>query len=410
MEHYFDPEVECASREQITAWQNDRLIKQVERVYNKVPYYRKKMDELGVRPEHIHGIQDLHLLPTLTKDDLRDQYPYGLMAAPLSDCVRIHSTSGTTGRRVVAFYTQHDVDLWEECCARALAAAGATKDDVVQVTLPMSSGNTDRQLQFMTDLGATVLCCTPSYAAYLAESVNERGLRNRLKLKAGIFGAEAWTEEMRRDIEKGLGIKAYDIYGLTEISGPGVAYECSAQHGMHVNEDHFIVETIDPKTGETIPHGEKGELVFTSLTKEAFPLIRYRTKDIGILYDEPCPCGRTHVRMSKPMGRSDDMLIVKGVNVFPSQIETVLMNCGYPANYQIVVTRANNSDRIEVQVEMTPEMFSDSLSEVAGREKQLVSALKAMLGIYCVVKLVAPKSITRSEGKAKRVIDKRNLY
>ena len=404
MEHYFDPKVECASREQITAWQNERLVKQVERVYNNVPYYKKKMDELGVRPEHIHGIEDLHLLPTLSKDDLRDQYPYGLMAAPLSDCVRIHSTSGTTGRRVVAFYTQHDVDF----TGGAGLHGGSHK--LGSLTLPMSSGNTDRQLQFMTDLGTTVLCCTPSYAAYLAESVNERGLRNRIKLKAGIFGAEAWTEEMRRDIEKGLGLKAYDIYGLTEISGPGVAYECSAQNGMHVNEDHFIVETINPKTGEPVPHGQKGELVFTSLTKEAFPLIRYRTKDIGILYDEPCSCGRTHVRMSKPMGRSDDMLIVKGVNVFPSQIETVLLNCGYPANYQIVVTRANNSDRIEVQVEMTPEMFSDSLSEVAGREKQLVTALKAMLGIYCVVKLVAPKSITRSEGKAKRVIDKRNLY
>ena len=278
------------------------------------------------------------------------------------------------------------------------------------LTLPMSSGNTDRQLQFMTDLGSTILCCTPSYASYLAECVNERGLRDQIKLKAGIFGAEAWTEEMRRGIEEGLGIKAYDIYGLTEISGPGVAFECSAQNGMHVNEDHFIVETINPETEEPVPHGQKGELVFTSLTKEAFPLIRYRTKDIGVLYDEPCSCGRTHVRMSKPMGRSDDMLIVKGVNVFPSQIETVLMNCGYPANYQIVVTRVGSTDRIEVQVEMTPEMFSDSLTEVAGREKQLVSALKAMLGIYCVVKLVAPKTITRSEGKAKRVIDKRNLY
>jgi phenylacetate-CoA ligase len=262
----------------------------------------------------------------------------------------------------------------------------------------------------MTDLGTTVLGCTPSYAAYLAESIKERGIRDQIKLKAGIFGAEAWTEEMRRDIEEGLGIKAYDIYGLTEMSGPGVAFECSAQSGMHVNEDHFIVETINPETGEPVPHGQKGELVFTSITKEAFPLIRYRTKDIGVLNDEPCSCGRTHVRMSKPMGRSDDMLIVKGVNVFPSQIETVLMNSGYPANYQIVVTREGSSDRIEVQVEMTPEMFSDSLTEVAGREKKLVSALKAMLGIYCVVKLVAPKSITRSEGKAKRVIDKRNLY
>ncbi len=433
MGNYFNKEVETASREQITAWQNDRLVKTVERVYNTVPYYKGKMDELGVRPEHIHGIQDLHLLPTLTKDDLRDQYPYGLMARPLSDCVRIQSTSGTTGRRVVAFYTQNDIDLWDECCARAIVAAGGTKDDVVQVsygyglftggpglnggshkvgclTLPMSSGNTDRQLQFMTDLGATILCCTPSYAAYLGESIAERGLRDKIKLKAGIFGAEAWTEEMRRDIENALGIKAYDIYGLTEISGPGVSFECSAQAGMHINEDHFIAETINPKTGETIPHGEKGELVFTSITKEAFPLIRYRTKDICILNDEPCSCGRTHVRMSKPLGRSDDMLIVKGVNVFPSQIETVLLNCGYPANYEIIVTREKNSDRIQVRVEMTPEMFSDSLTVVANREKELVAALKAMLGILVDVKLVAPKSITRSEGKAQRVIDKRNLY
>jgi phenylacetate-CoA ligase len=433
MSNYFQPEIECASASEIRAMQSEKIVKQVKHVYDNVEYYRNLMDEKGVKPEDIQSIDDLHKLPFLTKADLRDAYPYGLLGVNLGECVRIHSTSGTTGRRVVAFYTQKDIDLWEDCCARAIVAAGGNKDDVCQVaygyglftggfglnggsqkvgclTLPMSSGNTDRQLQFMTDLGTTVLCCTPSYAAYLTESVNERGLRSRIKLKAGIFGAEAWTEEMRRGIEEGLGIKAYDIYGLTEISGPGVAYECSRQHGMHVNEDHFIVETINPKTGEPVPRGQKGELVFTSITKEAFPLIRYRTKDIGILYEEPCPCGRTHVRMSKPMGRSDDMLIVKGVNVFPSQIETVLMNCGYPANYQIVVTRANNTDRIEVQVEMTPEMFSDSLTEVAGREKQLVSALKAMLGIYCVVKLVAPKSITRSEGKAKRVIDKRNLY
>jgi phenylacetate-CoA ligase len=274
----------------------------------------------------------------------------------------------------------------------------------------MSSGNTDRQIQFMTDLGATIICCTPSYAAYLAESIIERGERDRIKLKAGIFGAEAWTEEMRQDIQNKLGIKAYDIYGLTEISGPGVAFECSQQDGMHINEDHFIAEIIDPATGEVLPYGEKGELVFTSITKEAFPLIRYRTKDICVLNAEPCACGRTHVRMTKPLGRSDDMLIVKGVNVFPSQIETVLLNDGYPANYQIIVERENNSDRIEVQVEMTPEMFSDSLKDITKREKKLVSDLKAMLGIYCVVKLVAPKSIVRSEGKAKRVIDKRNLY
>lgn len=433
MGNYFQPEIECASQDQIRAWQDERLVKQVRHVYDNVEMYRKRMDEKELKPEDIKGVEDLHKLPFITKDDLRDEYPYGLLAMPLSDCVRIQSTSGTTGRRVVAFYTQHDIDLWEECCARAIVAAGGTKDDVVHVsygfglftggaglnggshrlgslTLPMSSGNTDRQIQFMTDLGSTILCCTPSYAAYLAETIIERGLRDKIKLKAGIFGAEAWTEEMRHDIEKKLGIKAYDIYGLTEISGPGVSFECEEQAGMHVNEDHFIAEVINPVTGEVLPDGEKGELVFTSITKEAFPLLRYRTRDICILSHKKCSCGRTHVKMTKPLGRSDDMLIIKGVNVFPSQIETVLLNKGYPANYQIIVTRVNNSDNLEVQVEMTPEMFSDSISEISGREKQLVSALKAMLGIYADVKLVAPKTIARSEGKAVRVIDKRNLY
>ena len=433
MEHYYQPEIECASREQIREWQSERLAKTVKHVYENVEYYRKRMDEQGIKPEDIKSVDDLYKLPFITKDDLRDAYPYGLLAKPLTDCVRIQSTSGTTGRRVVAFYTQHDIDLWEDCCARAIAAAGGTKEDVVHVsygyglftggpglnggshklgslTLPMSSGNTDRQIQFMTDLGSTILCCTPSYAAYLAETICEKGLRDKIKLKAGIFGAEAWTEEMRRDIEDKLGIKAYDIYGLTEISGPGVSFECSAQTGMHVNEDHFIAEVINPKTGEVLPDGEKGELVFTSITKEAFPLIRYRTRDICILSHEKCPCGRTHVKMSKPMGRSDDMLIVKGVNVFPSQIETVLLNQGYPANYQILVDRVDHSDTLEVQVEMTPEMFSDNVGIVAVREKELVDALKSMLGIYVKVRLVNPKSITRSEGKAVRVIDKRNLY
>ena len=433
MERYFDEAIETASREEILEIQNKGLRDVVKRVWDNVPYYRKKMEEKGVTPDDIKGREDLYKLPFLTKDDLREAYPYGLMARPVSDCVRIQSTSGTTGRRVVAFYTQNDIDMWDRCCARALTAAGCTKDDVVQVsygyglftggaglnggshkvgslTLPMSSGNTDRQIQFMTDLGATILCCTPSYAAYLAESIHERGVRDQIRLKAGIFGAEAWTEEMRQSIQERLGIKAYDIYGLTEFSGPGVSFECSCQKGMHINEDNFIAETIDPKTGESVPYGEKGELVFTSFTKEAFPLIRYRTKDICILTEEKCECGRTFIRMTKPLGRSDDMLIVKGVNVFPSQIETVLMNQGYPANYEIVVTRENNSDAIEVKVEMTQEMFSDSISEVAGREKKLVAALKAMLGIYCKVRLVAPKSIVRSEGKAKRVIDKRNLY
>ena len=432
MANYYQPEIETMPQEQLRALQDERLVKQVKHVWNNVPYYRQKMEEKGVTPDDIQGVADLHKLPFLTKADLRDAYPYGLMGKPLADCVRIQSTSGTTGRRVVAFYTQHDIDLWEDCCARAIVAAGGTKEDVVHVsygyglftggpglnggshkvgclTLPMSSGNTDRQLQFMTDLGSTILCCTPSYAAYLAESIHERGIRDQIKLKAGIFGAEAWSEDMRQDIQNKLGIKAYDIYGLTETSGPGVAYECSAQTGMHINEDHFIAEIIDPDTGEVLPEGSKGELVFTAITKEAFPLLRYRTRDITVLTREKCPCGRTHVKMAKPMGRSDDMLIIRGVNVFPSQIETVLMQQGYAANYQIIVDRVNNSDTFEVMVEMTPEMFSDSLAKVATAEKELVAALKSMLGIAAKVKLVAPKSITRSEGKAVRVIDRRKI-
>ncbi|MBE7032692.1 MAG: phenylacetate--CoA ligase [Ruminococcaceae bacterium] len=433
MENYYQKEIETASYEQIRAWQSERLVKTVKHVYENNTYYRKLMDEKGVTPDAIKGVDDLHKLPFLTKDDLREAYPYGLMSKPLSECVRIQSTSGTTGKRVVAFYTQNDIDLWEECCARAIVAAGGTKDDVCQVcygyglftggpglnggshkvgclTLPMSSGNTERQLQFMTDLEATIICCTPSYAQYLAESIEERGIKDQVKLKAGIFGAEAWTEEMRKDIEKRLGIKAYDIYGLTEICGPGVAFECSSQTGMHINEDHFIAEIIDPKTGEVLPEGEKGELVFTCITKEAFPMIRYRTKDICVLSREKCSCGRTHVKMAKPMGRSDDMLIVKGVNVFPSQIEEVLLAKGLTSNYQIIVDRQGTSDSIEVRVEMTPDLFSDKINELSKIEKEITDALKSMIGIYAVVKIVEPKSIVRSEGKAVRVIDKRKLY
>lgn len=432
MSNYYQPEVETASYEEIRALQDERLVKQVKHVWENVPYYRKKMEAKGVTPEDIKGVDDLHKLPFITKDDLREAYPYGLLGADLSKCVRIQSTSGTTGKRVVAFYTKEDVDLWEDCCARALVAVGATKEDVCQVaygyglftggaglhggshkvgslTLPMSSGNTDRQLQFMTDLGSTILCCTPSYAAYLSESIHERGLRDQIKLKAGIFGAEAWSENMRRDIENGLGIKAYDIYGLTEISGPGVAFECEEQTGMHINEDHFIPEIINPDTEEVLPIGSKGELVFSCITKEGFPLLRYRTRDICVLSREKCSCGRTLIKMSKPMGRSDDMLIVKGVNVFPSQIETVLLEQGYPPNYQIIVDRVNNSDTLEVLVEMTPELFSDNLGDMTTMEKELVSALKTMLGIYAKVKLVAPKTIARSEGKAVRIIDKRKI-
>ena len=360
MNTFYQPESESMPLSSLREMQNEKLVKQVKRVYENVEYYRKKMDEKGVKPEDIKSLDDLHLLPFLTKDDLREAYPYGLLAKPLSDCVRIQSTSGTTGKRVVAFYTQNDLDLWESCCARALVAAGATKEDVVQVsygyglftggpglnggshkvgclTIPTSSGNTDRQIQFMIDLQSTVLCCTPSYALYLAEAIQERGLRDKIKLKAGIFGAEAWTEEMRRDIEEKLGIKAYDIYGLTETSGPGVAFECAEQTGMHICEDHFYPEIIDPETGEVLPDGEKGELVFTSLDKEAFPLLRYRTKDICVLSRKKCSCGRTLIKMSKPMGRSDDMMIIRGVNVFPSQIETVLLNNGYEADRKSVV-------------------------------------------------------------------------
>lgn len=430
---YYQKDLETMPREELKKLQSERLVAQVKHIYENVPYYKQKMDEKGVTPDDIKSIDDLHKLPFISKADLRESYPYGLLAAPLKECVRIHSTSGTTGKRVVAFYTQHDIDLWEDCCARAIMATGATDEDVCQVcygyglftggmglhggshkagclTLPMSSGNTERQLQFMSDLGTTVLCCTPSYAAYIAETAEETGVIKDLHLRAGIFGAEAWTEEMRHDIESKLGIKAYDIYGLTELSGPGVAFECSEQHGMHINEDHFIAEIIDPETEEVLPYGEKGELVFTSITKEAFPMIRYRTKDICVLNAEPCPCGRTHIRMAKPMGRSDDMLIIRGVNVFPSQIESVLLSNGMPANYRIIVDRVNNTDTFDIDVEMPIDFMSDTVSDIEKKEKQLVSALKSMLGIMAKVHLVAPKTITRSEGKAVRIIDKRNLY
>ena len=433
-QRYYQKEIECASPEQIRAWQDERLVEQVKHVYENVAYYRNLMDEKGVKPEDIKGVDDLHKLPFLTKADLRDAYPYGLLAEPLEKCVRIQSTSGTTGRRVVAFYTQEDVELWEECCARAIVAAGGTNEDVCQVaygyglftggpglnggshkvgclTLPMSSGNTERQIQFMMDLKATILCCTPSYAAYIGETLKEQGYGpDDIPLKAGIFGAEPWTEDMRRDIQNTLGIKAYDIYGLTETSGPGVSFECSEQTGMHINEDHFIAEIIDPETGEVLPEGEKGELVFTAITKKAFPLLRYRTRDICVLSRKKCSCGRTHVKMSKPMGRSDDMMIIRGVNVFPSQIEAVLLAQGYTPNYQIIVDRVNNTDTFDVNVEMTAEQFSDTVADVAQREKELAAAMRTMLGINPKMHLVSPKSITRSEGKAVRVIDRRKLH
>lgn len=433
MERYFQKDMECSSYEDMRALQNEKLVRQVRHVWDHVPYYRKKMEAKGVSPEDIKTVDDLPKLPFLSKADLRESYPYGLLGMPLKDCVRIQSTSGTTGKRVVAFYTQHDIDLWEDCTARAIVAAGGTNEDVCQVsygyglftggpglnggshkvgclTIPASSGNTDRQIMFIRDLHATILCCTPSYAAYLGERMKEMGMTpEEIPLKAGIFGAEAWSEEMRQDIQKTMGIKAYDIYGLTELSGPGVSFECSEQTGMHINEDHFYPEIIDPDTGEVLPLGEEGELVFTSLDKEAYPLIRYRTRDICTLTREKCSCGRTLIKMTKPKGRTDDMLIIRGVNVFPSQIETVLINHGYAANYQIVVGRVNNTDTLEVRVEMTPEMFTDNIAEIENRQKELTDGLKSMLGLKAKVTLVAPKTIARSEGKAVRVIDNRKI-
>lgn len=421
-------------REDMKKLQDERLVAQVKHVYENVKYYHDLMDEKGVKPEDIKSTDDLHKLPFLTKADLREAYPYGLLAKPLSECVRIQSTSGTTGKRVVAFYTQHDIDLWENCCARAITAAGGTDEDVCQVcygyglftggpglnggshkvgclTLPMSSGNTERQITFMRDLGSTILCCTPSYAAYIGETLHDMGYTtDDIKLKAGIFGAEPWTEEMRHSIEKSLGIKAYDIYGLTETSGPGVSFECSEQTGMHINEDHFIPEIINPDTGEVLPEGEVGELVFTSITKEAFPLLRYRTRDLCVLSRKKCSCGRTLIKMSKPMGRSDDMLIIRGVNVFPSQIETVLIEQGYSPNYLIEVDRMNNTDTLDISIEMNPTQADSAGEDIQMYEKTLASSIKTMLGISPKVHLVNPKSIARSEGKAVRVIDKRKLH
>lgn len=431
---YFQKESECMPREEIKKLQSERLVRQVKRMYERVELFRKRMNEKGLKPEAIKGVDDLSKLPFSYKQDLRDYYPYGLFAEPLKNIVRVHASSGTTGKQIVVGYTRNDLDMWRDCMARQFAATGATDEDVVQVSygyglftgglgahggadrigatvVPTSSGNTARQIQTMADFGTTVLCCTPSYAMYLAEAIEEAGLRDKIKLKAGIFGAEPWTEDMRCAIENSLGIKAYDVYGLSEIMGPGVAYECSCQNGMHVNEDMFIPEIIDPDTGEVLPEGEQGELVFTTLTKEGFPVIRYRTRDICSLNYEQCECGRTFVRMNKPTGRSDDMLIIRGVNVFPSQIEEVLLRIsrGVTPNYQIVVGRENNTDTLDINVEMSEALFADDIKSIEKVERKIVSDLRSVLGIGAKVHLVNPKSIERSEGKAKRVIDNRNL-
>ena len=431
----YNPEKECMSRDEMHAWQSAKLSETVRREYENVPMYRARMDAKGLKPEDIRTIEDIKYLPFMEKTDLRDYYPFDLLACPKSEIVRIHGSSGTTGKPIVSGYTRSDVNVWSEMMARTLTAAGCTKDDVVQVAygfglftggfgayqgadkigamvVPMSSGNTQRQIMMMQDLGATMLCCTPSYATYLGETIREMGLvpGKDIKLKAGCFGAEPWTEAMRVHLEELLGIDACDIYGLTEMGGPGVAFNCLEKDGMHVNEDHVIAEIIDPATGEQLPYGEKGELVFTTITKTGMPMLRYRTHDICSLTDKPCACGRTTVRMSRIAGRTDDMLIIRGVNVFPSQIETVLVKTqGVAPHYMLVVDRVNNSDTLEVQVEMTEEMFSDTVGQIENVRRYITEQIKSVVGISAKVTLNAPKSMPRSEGKAKRIIDNRKL-
>lgn len=431
--NYFQPELECASREVLHYIQSKRLRKLVERCYNNVPLYKQRMDEAGILPGDIKDIDDVKKLPFTTKQDLRDTYPFGLFAVPREELARIHASSGTTGKQTVVGYTKADIDAWATGAARSIVMAGGTKADLVHVSygyglftgglglhygaekldataIPVSSGNTKRQVQILQDYGSDILCCTPSYAMYIGETVRDMGVDPKtLRVRAGIFGAEPWTEEMRREIERLLAIEAFDIYGLSEIAGPGVACECHQHNGLHINEDMFYPEVIDPDTGETLPDGTYGELVFTCIGKEALPLMRYRTRDICSLNHLPCECGRTLVRMSKPRGRTDDMLIIRGINVFPSQIESVLLELGMDPNYQLVVDRVGNLDTLEVQVEMNERMFGDTVRSLESIEHKIGNALQSTLNIVAKVRLLEPKSIPRSEGKAKRVIDKRKL-
>lgn len=426
--------IETMNREQLRELQSKRLIEMVERVYYNVPFYRKKMQELGLEIGDIKGMDDLDKLPFTTKEDLRDNYPFDLFAVPMSEIVRIHASSGTTGRPTVVGYTRKDLNTWSEVVARTLTSAGVQKHDRIQIAygyglftgglgvhygsekigatvIPISGGNTKKQIQLMQDFGSTAIACTPSYSLFLAEALEESGIDpESLKLKVGIFGAEPWTENMRKEIESRLKIKAIDIYGLSEIIGPGVSSECEMQNGLHIFEDHFIPEIIDPKTLQKLDCGNRGELVFTTVTKEALPILRYRTKDLTILHDEPCECGRTLVRMEKCSGRSDDMLIIRGVNVFPSQIESVLLEISETSpHYLLIVDRVNNLDILEVWVEVDGAFFSDEIKKLEQLTHKITNALQSTLGIGVKVKLVEPKTIERSEGKAKRVIDKRKF-
>ncbi len=432
--HIYNPEMECMDPEQRRLLQSERLRRTVRHVYDNVPLYRERMDAKGVQPGDIKTVDDLRFLPFTEKTDLRDAFPFGLFAVPNDQIIRIQGSSGTTGKPIVSGYTRNDVEVWSEMVARAMTAVGGTKDDVVQVcygyglftgglgahqgadkigamVIPMSSGNTQRQIMMMRELGTTILCCTPSYATYLGETIHDMGLSpSDLKLKAGLFGAEPWTQEMRLKIEELLGLDACDIYGLTEIAGPGVAFECLEKHGSHVNEDHVIPEIIDPNTGEPLPYGTPGELVFTTITKEGMPMLRYRTHDICTLHPGTCACGRTTVRMGRITGRTDDMIIVRGVNVFPSQIETVLVRTkGAAPHYLLIVDRVNNADTLEVQVEMTEDAFTDSLATMQRLQREIAAEIKSVVGIMAKITIMPPKSLPRSEGKAKRVVDHRKL-
>ena len=429
---YWNKEAETLSRDELTVLQNKRLGEALTRAY-RVPIYRAKMDTAGIAPGDITSIEQLHTLPYTLKTDLRDGYPFGMFAVPMSDVVRIHASSGTTGKQTVVGYTRKDIELWSECMARCMTMAGATKDDVVHVaygyglftgglgghygdetigaaTIPASTGNTKRQLQMFEDFGSTVLLCTPSYAMHLGDSVRAAGIKDNIKLRIGIHGAEPWTEEMRLEIEDRLGISCYDIYGLSEILGPGVSCDCPEHKGLHVWEDHFYVEVVDPATGKPQPDGVPGELVFTCLTKEALPLIRYNTRDITTITRAPCACGRTHTRMGKITGRTDDMLIIRGINVFPSQVESVLLGIPEVAPYYfMIVDRQGDLDTLEVQVEMKEDFQFDKVRRVEELESRIHREMLSVLSISAKVRIVAPGTIERSEGKAKRVLDKRKL-
>ena len=431
----WDEEFESMPREALEALQLYRLRKTVERVYSTVPFYKKVFDKARVTPSKIKSLDDLRRLPFTEKTDLRDNYPFGLFTLPLHEVVRIHASSGTTGKPTVVGYTKRDIDTWSTLMARTLSCGGVKKGDVVQnaygyglftgglgfhygaeklgaTVIPVSGGNTRRQIMLMEDFGSTVLTCTPSYALTLAEAMDEMGVgKERLKLRVGIFGAEPWSQSMRQQVETKLGMDAVDIYGISEVIGPGVSVECiEAKNGLHVFEDHFIPEIIDPDTGETLPYGEEGELVFTTITKEAFPVIRYRTKDISRLHPEPCRCGRTHVRMERVTGRTDDMLIIRGVNLFPSQIESLLMEIeGLEPHYMLIVRREGTMDTLEVQIEVNEKIFTDEIKGLEALEKGVEGQIKDILGISAKVRLVEPKTIQRFEGKAKRVIDEREI-